>query len=118
MPVDWTKYPADWKAIALAVKEASGWKCEPCGKQCHRPGERVMKTQDVLTVAHVNHDESDCRPENLVAACAVCHLRYDNERRRWQRLAAKRIKREAEDLAVAMARETQELLDGPPLSPF
>jgi hypothetical protein len=94
MPVDWSKYPDKWKEIANGVKEATGWRCQVCGKQCHRPGERVVKTQDVLTVAHVNHVESDCRLENLVAACAVCHLKYDAERKRWQRLAIKRIESE------------------------
>lgn len=94
MPMDKDKYPPDWNAIALAVKEAAGWKCQPCGKQCYQPGQKVLDTRDVLTVAHVNHVESDCRPENLVAACSVCHLRYDNERRRWQRLAQARIKSE------------------------
>lgn len=94
MPVDWLKYPEDWKQIAISVKDATGWKCQVCGKQCYRPGERVENTQDVLTVAHINHVESDCRQENLVAACAVCHLKYDAERKRWQRLALRRIKSE------------------------
>jgi hypothetical protein len=31
----------------------------------------------VLTVAHLNHDPADCRPENLRAMCQRCHLRYD-----------------------------------------
>lgn len=30
-----------------------------------------------LTVAHLNHIPSDCRPENLRALCSVCHCRYD-----------------------------------------
>jgi len=98
MPVDWSKYPDNWKEIATDVKEATDWKCQVCGKQCYRPGEPVENTQDVLTVAHINHVESDCRQENLVAACAVCHLKYDAERKRWQRLAAKRIKSEANNV--------------------
>ena len=32
----------------------------------------------VLTVAHLNHRPEDCRPENLKALCAPCHLEYDN----------------------------------------
>jgi hypothetical protein len=31
----------------------------------------------VLTVAHLNHQPGDCRPENLRALCAPCHCRYD-----------------------------------------
>jgi len=79
MPVDWSKYPDDWKEIALAVKDEAGWQCEMCGKQCRRPGEPFDTHKRTLTVAHCNHDESDCRLENLVAACAPCHLRYDAE---------------------------------------
>ena len=30
-----------------------------------------------LTTAHLNHQPSDCRPENLKAWCSVCHCRYD-----------------------------------------
>lgn len=95
MPMDRSKYPDDWDEIARAVKEQAGWKCEPCGKQCRRPGEPFVSHGYTATVAHINHDESDCRPENLVCACAPCHIRYDNERRRWQHLAQKRIARAA-----------------------
>ena len=33
----------------------------------------------VLTVAHINHDPSDCSAGNLIAECSVCHLRRDAE---------------------------------------
>lgn len=36
----------------------------------------------VLTVAHLNHDPTDCRDENLEALCQRCHNRYDLEARR------------------------------------
>jgi len=77
MPVDWTKYPPDWKQIADAVKAEAGYQCEMCGKQCRRPGEPFDTHKRTATVAHCNHVEMDCRPENLVCACAPCHLRYD-----------------------------------------
>jgi hypothetical protein len=77
MPVDWSKYPADWKDIARAVKIEADWTCEQCGKQCRRPGEPFRSHTHTLTVAHCNHVEADCRPENLAALCAPCHLRYD-----------------------------------------
>ena len=31
----------------------------------------------VLTVAHLNHEPEDCRPENLAAMCQRHHLAYD-----------------------------------------
>ena len=64
MPMERERYPADWQRIALAKKEAVGWRCEQCGKQCRRPGEPFDTHRRTLTVAHLNH-------------CAPCHLRYD-----------------------------------------
>ena len=52
-------------------------KCEKCGKQCRRPGEAFDTHRRTLTVAHLNHNPADIRPENLCAMCAPCHLRYD-----------------------------------------
>lgn len=77
MPIDRSKYPDDWNAIALQIKSDAEWKCMICGKQCRRPGERFDTHKRTLTVAHLNHDESDCSNKNLLAACAPCHCRYD-----------------------------------------
>lgn len=93
MPMKRELYPADWDAIATAVKEACGWRCEQCDRQCRRPGEPFDTHRRTLTVAHINHVESDCRPENLVGLCPKCHLAYDGLRKKLQRLAKRRIKR-------------------------
>lgn len=77
MPMERDRYPANWKQIAMAKKESVGWVCEVCGKQCRRPGEPFDTHKRTLTVAHLNHIPEDVRPENLMAMCAVCHLRYD-----------------------------------------
>lgn len=98
MPVDWSKYPENWKEIAFAVKDAAGWKCEKCGKQCRRPKEKFDTHKRTLTVAHINHVEQDCREENLVAMCPKCHLFYDGLRKQLQRLAKKRIERSKRNL--------------------
>lgn len=90
MPVDWSKYPPDWPEIAHGVKDAADWKCEKCGRQCRRPGEPFDTHVRTLTVAHINHVESDCRPENLVALCSGCHLRYDAPMKALRRIVSKR----------------------------
>lgn len=77
MPMQRGLYPSNWEAIALAVKEAAGWRCQQCGKQCRRPGERHDTHRRTLTVAHLDHDPVNCARENLQALCAPCHLRYD-----------------------------------------
>jgi len=77
-PMDRTLYPADWAAIAYAVKNAAGWRCQRCGKQCRRPGDPFDCQQNTLTVAHLDDPDPMCvDPGNLMAMCAPCHLRYD-----------------------------------------
>lgn len=93
MPMNRSKYPPDWDAISLRIKEQAGWTCEKCGNRCRRPGEQFDTHRRTLTVAHINHVEMDCRDENLVALCPRCHLRYDSYRKAMQRLAKKRIQR-------------------------
>jgi hypothetical protein len=62
------EYPADWPAIAKAVKDAAGWCCIRCG----HPHE--VSTAHVLTVHHLNGDKADGRWWNLLALCQRCHL--------------------------------------------
>lgn len=61
------EYPPDWPEIALAVKEANGWKCERCSAE-HGPPPKV------LTVHHLDGDKSNCELFNLAALCQRCHL--------------------------------------------
>ena len=75
--MDRKKYPADWEKIARIVKDEADWKCEECGRQCYRPGEKCPDARNILTVAHLNHKPWDCRRENLRAMCSGCHLKYD-----------------------------------------
>ncbi len=84
------RYPANWKAISLSIRQdRAKWCCE-CRGQCGREhpfadsrclmvqgGELFSGAKVVLTVAHLNHAPEDCRPENLLAMCQACHLRYD-----------------------------------------
>ena len=80
-------YPPDWHQISKAIRERAGGRCE-CTGECglHRGNRCVERDLEpakyasgtvVLTVAHRNHSAADCRPENLIAACNTCHLRYD-----------------------------------------
>ena len=92
MPMKKELYPANWVEIAATIKDQAGWKCEQCSLQCRFPGDQFDTHERTLTVAHINHVEMDCRPENLVALCPKCHLAYDQTRKAMQRLARKRIK--------------------------
>lgn len=80
-------YPADWRAIANGVKDARAdedgvWRCEgsPAYPDCRaRHGEPhpVTGSTVIITVAHLNHDPADCRPEVLRSWCQRCHNTYD-----------------------------------------
>jgi hypothetical protein len=56
-------------AEARAVAADVWWEVQ------HLGGDKL--TIIVLTVAHLNHQPEDCRPENLAAMCQRHHLAYD-----------------------------------------
>ncbi len=67
------KYPDNWKEIAMAVKEAAGWKCVRCGHP-HDP-----RNGYALTVHHLDIDPSNCAWWNIPALCQRCHLRIQGK---------------------------------------
>lgn len=77
MPMDKSRYPENWKQIAMEVKEAAGWKCKKCGIQCRKPGEPFDTHRRTLTVHHIDHIPENCGKDNLIALCAGCHLKED-----------------------------------------
>lgn len=98
MPMDRSLYPPNWNEIAQRVKDAAGWRCQECGKECRRPkedlGDFIIRTSGgihcsedferlhhpqkwTLTVAHLDHQPQNCEIANLRALCSSCHCRYD-----------------------------------------
>jgi 5-methylcytosine-specific restriction endonuclease McrA len=76
MPIDYKKYPKDWKRIRSEIIRRAEGRCELCnaeqGKPHWKTGSKV-----VLTVAHLNQKISDLRRYNLRALCQRCHLLID-----------------------------------------
>jgi 5-methylcytosine-specific restriction endonuclease McrA len=81
------RYPKDWKAISLEVREAAGWRCEgspaypDCRAENAKPHPSTGSTV-VLTVAHLDHTPENCERANLRAWCQRCHNTYDMPMRR------------------------------------
>lgn len=133
MPIDYKKYPKNWKAeIRPAALLRAENKCEFCKvsnsaiilrgywqgeevyQNCYdgyiydaKTGEFLKDSfQDidpdckrikvVLTIAHLNHDITDNRQENLKALCQKCHLTYDKEHHKQSR--AKTLKKKKGNL--------------------
>lgn len=63
-----SSYPANWKEIATAVKEAANWTCVRCG----HPHDSANGF--TLTVHHVNLDPGCSEWWNLIPLCQRCHL--------------------------------------------
>lgn len=105
MPMERSRYPQNWKAISLAVKQVAKWTCQHCHRPCRMPGEPLLSFIErvqglshadldwvnqtaattitshpqrfTLTTAHLDQDPSNNKPSNLAALCSVCHLAYD-----------------------------------------
>lgn len=106
VPMQRKLYAENWEEIALAVKDAAGWHCVVCNRPCRKPGEDMdvflltgfahsgwdgeirnynewmnlvleAPVRFTLTVMHLDHNPANNEPDNLQAACSVCHLRYD-----------------------------------------
>ena len=101
MPCDYSKYPADWKAIRARILARAADQCEHCGLRNHATifrykadpakwrepngcdqGESdpaVYPVTIVLTIAHLDHDETNhaVADDRLAALCQRCHLCYD-----------------------------------------
>lgn len=98
MPIDYKKYPPNWKEIRERILKRANNKCECCGLENHSEvfsikingvtnwikklfddtlGFKTVKV--VLTIAHLDHDETnqEVTDERLMAMCQLCHLRYD-----------------------------------------
>ena len=108
MPIIRARYPEDWDAIALRIKQEARWCCQQCQRPCRQPSEpladflaRVQRWRQqqtplpakfeaaprryLLTVAHLDQQPGNQDPSNLKALCTVCHLQFDSHFRAKQR---------------------------------
>lgn len=113
MPIDYKKYPPNWKELRAEVLKRAKNKCEFCGVRNYATGFRdkdgnfhkvegmALEAWDfeekiiqiVLTVAHLDHDEENhnIKLDRLAALCQRCHLRYDIGEKRQRRKNKKAI---------------------------
>jgi hypothetical protein len=100
-PENKARYPSDWLAISLQVREVAGWRCEgsPAYPDCRAANgmpHPVTGSTVVLTVAHLDHDPANCDRDNLRAWCQRCHNQYD-----WPMRKAGIERRKREALGIA-----------------
>jgi len=127
MPMKRSAYPKDWKRISLEIRQRDSWTCQHCQRPCRKPGEDVFLFSDrlgdwikdfweeisddesgefgyvpkpgrfTLTVAHLDHDPSNCEPGNLLSLCPKCHLKYDAQQHKENSARTRSSKRREKD---------------------
>lgn len=93
-PENRARYPKDWPAISRTIRfDRAAGRCEclgECGRGTHDGrcpnlnGGAAYGTGSkvVLTVAHLDQNPESSDPSRLLAACQLCHNRYDGPHRR------------------------------------
>lgn len=77
MPCDYKQYHPKWKLISKLIRiNRAGNQCEWCGAFNYHP-HPITKSMVILTVAHIDHDKTNNRFNNLAALCQKCHLNHD-----------------------------------------
>jgi 5-methylcytosine-specific restriction endonuclease McrA len=81
-----SRYPKNWKAIALTKKQSVNWTCEKCGRKCLESGAKTKlslseRKRFELSVHHSDYDPENNSPENLIALCSGCHLGKHSRKR-------------------------------------
>ena len=79
-------YSKNWPKIAYQTKVRDDWKCQYCGLQCFRPGERPVNlsrsewTRLTLQSHHLDFNCTNDDLNNVISACPSCHLRIHQSR--------------------------------------
>lgn len=76
MPIDYKKYPKNWKWLSRQIRQREKNRCYFCQAENGKP-HWLTKSKVVLTVHHIDFDIENNHPLNLIALCQRCHLRLD-----------------------------------------
>lgn len=91
MPIDYKKYPKDWKQISKRIIEKQGNCCGLCpavnGGYHWKTGSKV-----ILTTHHIDFNINNNDPKNLIGLCQRCHLRLDMAKKIEKRKKQTRMK--------------------------
>ena len=81
-----TCYLANWTEIARAVKQAAGYRCNRCDRQClpaansYRHLDLSLRRALSAQVHHLDGNPGNNGARNLICLCAGCHLRMHRHR--------------------------------------
>jgi hypothetical protein len=100
-PENKARYPDNWPEISASIRFGRANKRCECHGQCgtnhtgrcpaiHGQPNPATGSRVILTVAHLDHQPENVDPANLLAACQLCHLRYDRDHHRQTAAATRR----------------------------
>ena len=89
----------EWKAIRARILKRAGDRCEcACGcRAANHDTHPMTGSFVVLTIAHLDQDETNSADDNLKALCQRCHNRLDAPHRRKNAAKTRHNKRAARD---------------------
>lgn len=106
-------YPDDWPRIRRRIDAIrADWRCEWCeldGRRCEAVQGQfhpIASSKVLLTVAHLDHDETVSDPARLMAMCQMHHNRHDVHHRRRNAAQTRRRQMGTEDLFADVPSET------------
>jgi 5-methylcytosine-specific restriction endonuclease McrA len=77
MPINYKDYHPKWRLISKLIRFTRAKnRCEWCAAENYLP-HPITGSRVVLTVAHIDHDRTNNRFDNLAALCQRCHLGHD-----------------------------------------
>lgn len=102
-PENKAKYPKNWKQIRNRILDRAHNCCEgspdfpECRAENYKP-HPVTGSRVILTIAHLDHDETNGDDDNLRAWCQRCHLNYDLEHHQQNAYQTRRNGKAAADM--------------------
>lgn len=68
-------YPEDWEEISIKIRKKRKNRCEFCGITDYK----ARKTNNALTVHHLDYNPQNNDEKNLKLLCAKCHLKLQGK---------------------------------------
>lgn len=98
----------EWKSFRASLLDRAGHRCEgtPQHPDCRAEnGQAHPETGSkvVLTIAHMDHDESHADPDRCRALCQRCHLKWDAPHHRQNAAKTRRAKSPQIDIEELLA---------------
>lgn len=97
----------EWRAFRATILERARDACEGTPNRPHcrasngKPHPETF-SRVVLTIAHMDWDETHADPERCRALCQLCHNDWDKDQRRINAMATRRNKRAAYDFIAEL----------------